>query len=110
MTKTPTIKRGSGNIFADLGLPDAQKLRVKAQIVAAISNQIRSQRLTQIAAAERMGLKQPDVSKLLDGRFEGFSLERLLGFLLALGNNITIGVEPANENDPPSLRLSCAMA
>jgi predicted XRE-type DNA-binding protein len=102
------VKRSSGNIFADLGLPEADKLRVKAQIVAAISNQIRNQGLTQTAAAVRMGLKQPDVSKLLDGRFEGFSMERLLGFLLALGNDVTIGVEPANETHAPRLKLALA--
>jgi predicted XRE-type DNA-binding protein len=102
------VKRSNGNIFADLGLPDAEKLRIKAQIVAAIGNQIRHQGLTQMAAAERMGVKQPDVSKLMDGRFEGFSMERLLGFLLALGNDVTIGVEPANENHAPCLRLALA--
>jgi predicted XRE-type DNA-binding protein len=98
MKKDMTVKRSSGNIFADLGLPDAENHKLKAQIVAAIANQIRAEKLTQTAAAERIGLKQPDVSKLLDGRFEGFSLERLLGFLIALGNDVTIDVGPSNDN------------
>ncbi len=102
------VKRGSGNVYADLGLPDADKIKVKAQIVAAISNQIRDRGLTQAAAAEKMGLKQPDVSRLLDGRFDGFSLERLIGFMLALGNQVRIEVEPANENHPPTLSLAFA--
>jgi predicted XRE-type DNA-binding protein len=77
--------------------------------VAAIGNLIRSQRLTQAAAAEKMGLKQPDVSKLPDGRFEGFSLERLIGFLLVLGNDVTIDIGPTNDNYAPGhLRLAHA--
>ena len=81
---------------------------MKAQIVVAIGNQIRNQNLTQAAAAEKIGLRQPDVSKLLDGRFEGFSLERLIGFLLALGNDITIDVGPTNDNYAPG-RLKLAL-
>ena len=109
MKNDMTVKRSSGNIFADLGLQDADKLQLKAQIVLAIGNQIRDRGLTQAAAAMRIGLKQPDVSKLLDGRFEGFSLERLLGFLLALGNNVTIGIDAAaNENNAPG-RLKLAL-
>jgi predicted XRE-type DNA-binding protein len=98
MKKNLPVKRGSGNIFADIGLPDAEKHLVKAQIVVAIGNLIRNQDLTQAAAARKMGLKQPDVSKLLDGRLEGFSLERLIGFLLALGNDVTIEFGPTNDN------------
>ncbi|WP_316232718.1 helix-turn-helix transcriptional regulator [Bradyrhizobium sp. SZCCHNPS2010] len=102
MKNDMTVKRSSGNIFADIGLPNAENHLVKAQIVVAVGNLIRSQNLTQAAAAEKMGLKQPDVSKLLDGRFEGFSLERLIGFLLALGNDVTIEFGPSNDNNAPT--------
>src|SRR5436305_14508835 len=97
-----TVNRSSGNIFADIGLPNAEDHLVKAQIVAAIGNLIRNQKLTQTAAAKKIGLKQPDVSKLLDGRFEGFSLERLIALLLALGSDVTIEVGPSNDNSAPA--------
>jgi predicted XRE-type DNA-binding protein len=112
MKNDMTVKRSSRNIFADIGLPDSENHLVKAQIVIAVGNLIKSQNLTQTAAAAKMGLKQPDVSKLLDGRFEGFSLERLIGFLLALGNDVTIEVGPSNDNNAPTsggrLRLAHA--
>jgi predicted XRE-type DNA-binding protein len=105
------VKRGSGNVFADLGLPDADTLLLKSQIVAAIGNLIRAQGLTQAATARKIGLTQPDVSRLLEGRVDGFSLERLLGLLVALGQKVTIEViEVANENNEPGPRLVFAHA
>jgi predicted XRE-type DNA-binding protein len=101
MKNAMTVKRSSGNIFADIGLPNAEDHLVKAQIVATIGNLIRKQKLTQRAAAEKIGLKQPDVSRLLDGRFEGFSLERLIALLLALGSDVTIEVGPSNDDYAP---------
>lgn len=98
LEERPVVTRGSGNIFADLGLPGAEDHLLKAQIVLVIGDTIRRQGLTQAAVARRMGVAQPDVSKLLKGRFDGFSLERLLGFLLALGHGIKIEVEPASED------------
>jgi len=94
-----TATRGSGNVFADLGLPNPEEHLLKAQIVVLIGEAIRRQGLTQTAAGQRIGLVQPDVSKLLKGRFEGFSLERLLHFLQMLGHEVSISVKPpANEN------------
>jgi predicted XRE-type DNA-binding protein len=112
MKKTIPVKRGSGNVFADIGLPDAEGRLLKAQIVVLIGNIIRDQRLTQTAAAKKMGLKQPDVSRLLDGRISGFSLERLLALLTALGQRVTLEVEsdPANENRTAGPRLVHAHA
>jgi predicted XRE-type DNA-binding protein len=108
MKNDMTVKRSRGNVFADIGLPNADKHHVKAQIVVAIGNQIRNQKLTQAAAAEKIGIKQPDVSKLLDGRFEGFSLERLIGFLLVLGNDVTIDIGSSNDNFPGRFKLALA--
>jgi predicted XRE-type DNA-binding protein len=110
MKKTIPVKRGSGNVFADIGLPDAEGRLLKAKIVALIGTLIREQGLTQTAAALKMGLKQPDVSRLLDGRVSGFSLERLLELLTALGQRVTVQSEPANENHTPGLRLVHAHA
>jgi predicted XRE-type DNA-binding protein len=106
------VKRGSGNVFADLGFSEteAELLQLKAQIVSTIGNLIREQRLTQSAAAVKMGLKQPDVSRLLDGRLDGFSLERLIALLAKLGQRVTLDSEPANENTPPGPRIIYAHA
>jgi predicted XRE-type DNA-binding protein len=103
------VKRSSGNVFADFGLPDADALLLKAQIVSTIGDLIKEQRLTQTAAACKMGLKQPDVSRLLDGRVEGFSLERLIGLLVSLGQKVTLESR-ANENHQPGPRLVFAHA
>jgi predicted XRE-type DNA-binding protein len=102
------VKRGSGNVFADLGLPDADTLLLKAQIVSTIGDLLKEQGLTQTAAARKMGLKQPDVSRLLDGRVEGFSLERLIGLLIKLGQRVTVESEAANENHAALPRLAFA--
>jgi predicted XRE-type DNA-binding protein len=83
--KQTTVIRGGGNIFADLGLPDADEHMLKARLVIYIDKMIGQAGLTQQAAAKRIGISQPDVSNLLRGRFEGFSLERLLGFVRSLG-------------------------
>jgi predicted XRE-type DNA-binding protein len=83
-----SVTRGSGNIFADLGLPNADEHMLKARVVMFITALIEELELTQQGAAKRMGIRQPDVSKLLRGRFAGFSLERLLGFVRALGSDI----------------------
>ena len=93
MSDEITIARGSSNVFADLGLPNAEEELLKAQLVVALSDLIESQGLSQTAAGTRMGLSQPDVSKLLRGRVSGFSLERLLGFVRALGSDVEIKIK-----------------
>ncbi len=96
-------RRGSGNIFVDLGLANADEHMLKARIVMFIGQRIEQLGLTQQAAAKRMGVSQPDVSDILRGRFEGFSLERLLGFVRALGSDVEIRLkQPANEGTSPS--------
>lgn len=93
MSDDITITRGSGNVFADLGLPNAEEELIKARLVAALSELIESHDLSQTAAAALMGLSQPDLSKLLRGRISGFSLERLLGFVRALGSDVEIKIK-----------------
>jgi predicted XRE-type DNA-binding protein len=98
--KQTTVTRGGGNIFADLGLPDADEHMLKARLVLLIGTRIKQLGLTQQAAAKRMGIAQPDVSDILRGRFEGFSFERLLGFVRALGSDVEIKVKrPSNDQD-----------
>ena len=85
---------GSGNVFADLGLPDAGEHMVKAGLVLKIDRAIRQRRLTQAAAAQFMGIDQPKVSAMLAGQFRGYSVERLMRFLVALGHDVEIVVKP----------------
>jgi predicted XRE-type DNA-binding protein len=90
--KNQTVTRGSSNIFADLGLPDADEHMLKARVVMFIDKRIAQLGLTQQAAADRMGISQSDVSKMLRGRFENFSLERLLRLVRLLGSDVEIKV------------------
>jgi len=89
--KLPKHEVGSGNLFADVGLPDAELHLLKAEIVNRIDDILRERGPPQ-AAARIMGISKPDVSKILRGLFRGFSLERLLVLLAALGRDVTIDV------------------
>jgi predicted XRE-type DNA-binding protein len=88
------IIRSSGNVFADLGLPDAAELRTKARLCAALNQIVEDQRLTQTQVATALGINQPKVSALLHYKLEGFSVERLMHFLVALGHDVEILVKP----------------
>ena len=90
---TEQIERGSGNVFADLGFADAGEHQMKAWIVTHILRAMRNQELTQTDAALRMGLKQPDLSAVLRGRFRGYSVERLARCLSAMGEEVRMTVK-----------------
>lgn len=94
MSEEIEFEMGSGNVFADLGRPDADEMLVKAELVHQISSIVRRRRLTQVQAAELLGISQPKVSELLRGNLRGFSLERIARFLNALGQDIEIRVKP----------------
>lgn len=96
MPETERVFRGSGNVFADLGFPEkeAAELKVKAELTLQIHQRIKALALTQARAAGRLGLSQPDVSKLMAGRHAGFSVDRLLSLLNALEVDIDIVVRP----------------
>lgn len=85
---------GSGNVFADLGLPDAEELKAKSELVIEIIEIIEDRGLKQAEAAEIMGIDQPKVSLLVRGKLDGFSMERLYRFLNALGRDVEIVVTP----------------
>jgi predicted XRE-type DNA-binding protein len=89
-----SVVEGSGNVFADLCLADAEDLRFKAELARQICNRIRKLGLTQTQAAPRLGLKQPDVSKLMNGRHTGFSADRLMGLLSKLQVDVDIVLRP----------------
>lgn len=84
------VKVGSGNVFADLGFKNAATLQVKADLTRQIFIRLKKLKLTQSLAAKRLGIKQPDVSKLMAGQFTGFSIDRLLGLLTKLDTDISI--------------------
>jgi predicted XRE-type DNA-binding protein len=91
------MEEGSGNVFADLGVPNAEEHFVKAQLVFKIDSIMKRRRMRQVDAAILLGIRQPDVSKMLRGEFRQFSVERLLRFLVALGQDVDIVVRPHRD-------------
>jgi predicted XRE-type DNA-binding protein len=109
VTKTPAkesvrFERGSGNVFADLGVANPDVALAKAVLVGRIRHLIAERKLTQIKAAKLLGIDQPKVSALVRGRVEGYSIDRLFRFLNALGQRVQIIVEP-DSRDPRTRRL-----
>jgi len=97
---------GSGNVFADAGLPNADEHLIKAGLVHKIDSLMKERSLTQVEAAHILGVKQPDVSKLLRGEFRQFSVERLLRFLVALGQDVEIVIKPPRRSRQPALHIA----
>ena len=89
------MQRSSDNVYADLGLPDAERLRIKTGLVIEIRKAIRRLGLTQQAAAKRMGITQPKVSDMMRGDFTNLSERKLMDCLNRLGYDIEIRVKPA---------------
>lgn len=100
------VQAGSGNVFADLGLPHAEELLAKAQLVSKIGQIIHAQRLTQTQAAKLLGIDQPKVSSLLRGNVEGYSSDRLFRFLNALGHSVEIVVRKTRPGRATALVVS----
>ena len=90
--KDDTITSSSGNVFADLGLADADDLMAKANLALHIRRTIEVRKLTQVQAAGLLGLDQPKVSSIINGRLDGFSTDRLMRFLNDLGCDVRISV------------------
>jgi predicted XRE-type DNA-binding protein len=91
------VEIGSGNVFADMGMTDADKLKIKSGLVIEITKAVRKLGLTQEEAARRMGIVQPKVSGLLRGDFSNFSERKLMDCLIRLGYDIEIKIKPAAE-------------
>lgn len=98
MSNENNVYTSSGNIFADLGLPNSEDRLIKAGLARKISEIIASRSLTQVQAAEILGIDQPKISALIRGRLKDFSIERLIKFLNILGNDVEITVKPKPEN------------
>jgi predicted XRE-type DNA-binding protein len=100
------VSDSSGNVFADLGVHEPEEELAKAQMAALIRGVIRRRRLTQMRAAALMGLDQPKVSALINGRLAGFSSDRLMRLLTALGQDVEITVRPApRRRDKGQIRV-----
>ena len=98
---------GSRNVFKDIGVPNPEEHLVKAQLVFKIETIMKERRLKQVEAADLLGIRQPDVSKMLRGEFRQFSVERLLRFLVALNQDVEIVVRPhRSREDAPALHVS----
>jgi len=93
-TASIPVTESSGNVFADLGVAEPEEELTKAQLASHIRHTITRRRLTQLQAASLMGLDQPKVSALMNGRLAGFSSHRLMRFLAALGQDVKIVVKP----------------
>ena len=98
MTRKVKVDVGSGNIFADLGLPDANTHFLKAQIVAEIYRLTNQSKLTQAQAGKLIGISQPEVSRMFKGNFREYSIDRLMAFLTAFDRDVEIVVKPHKKS------------
>lgn len=96
--KIPQFEIGSENVFADLGFKNPEEEQLKADLTGEIAHLIKKKRLTQAQAAKILGVDQPRVSSLLNGRLDLFSLEMLMQFLQTLGQDIEIKIKPKPRN------------
>jgi predicted XRE-type DNA-binding protein len=100
MDESIELTSSSGNIFADLNLPEPEALLAKAELGAQIRAAILEQGWTQVQAAAVLGIDQPKVSLLMSARLSGFSIERLMNLLLRLDRDIEIAVRPKRDKQP----------
>jgi predicted XRE-type DNA-binding protein len=97
--KTPRPQKSTGNVFADLGLPHPERELLRAKLTLEIYRLIRERRLTQTAAGKLLGIRQPHVSALMRNRSGSFSVERLMEFLVALGQDVEITVRTSRRRN-----------
>ena len=91
------VKESSGNIFRDLGFPHPEREHLKARLTLQIYRLIKDRCLTQTQAGQILGIRQPHVSGLMRGQSGNFSVERLMDFLTALGQDVEITVKPTRR-------------
>ena len=96
-SRRPRVERGSGNVFADLGLPHPEQELLKAKLTLQIYRLIKRRGLKQAEAGKILGIQQPHVSALMRNRAGAFSVERLMEFLTALGQDVEIVVRPTRK-------------
>lgn len=101
------VMEGTGNVYADIGMPDAETMLVKAQLATAIADSIAMRKLTQQRAAEILGMTQSKLSNLLNGRFRGISEAKMMDCLARLGRDvrIIIGQEHPRRKKPGKIEV-----
>ena len=99
------LERSSGNVFTDLEHPDAEVHLLKAELVIRIDKIIRQRRLKQVEAAKLLGLSQPDISRLLQGNFREYSIERLLRLLTILGRDVKMVIQKSDHHQQGRLSV-----
>ena len=99
MSKKIQFEKGFGNIFKDLELPDAEELFLKAKLGFEVFQIVEKRELTQTEAAEILGVKQPEISRLKQGQFNHYSVERLMTFLNRLNHDIEIRIIPSEDRE-----------
>ena len=109
-TEKSVVTKSSGNVFADLGIPDPDKYLAKARLAHQINSVIEKRKLKQVEAAKILGIDQPKVSALSCGRLDDFSIERLIGFLNSLDCDVEIVVKkkPTRRKNHGHLRVAFA--
>ena len=105
-TSECSVERGSGNVFADLDLPDADTHLLRAGLVSCIDDIVRQRSTTHAEVARALDLSQTELSHLLRGDFREYSLERLLRFLIDLGCDIDIVIRPSGSDTGGTLRIA----
>ena len=98
MTRKSKVEAGSGNVFADLGLPDAGPHFLKAQIVSELFRLSGAKKLTQVQIGKRLHISQPEVSRMFKGHFREYSIERLMEFLTSFDRDVEIVVRPHKKS------------
>ena len=104
----PQVTPSTGNVFSDLRLADAAELQTKARLGAAICRIVEQRRLSQAAIAATLGITQPKVSALLHYKLEGYSVERLMRFLVALGHDVEIVVRAKPRSRSARIAVNAA--
>lgn len=102
---TDEITRGTGNVFADLGLTDAAERQTKTRLALAINDRLKARKLKQTQAATLLGVPQPKISALQNYRLDGFSVEKLMSFLTALDQDVEIVIRPSRRPGDGEVRV-----
>jgi len=109
MAKTnKRVLESSGNVFADIGLPAAEEKRTKVQLAVALNQIIQKRHLSQGAAARVLGVNQPKISALTNYRLDGFSVERLMNFINALGCDVEIVIRKPRSRKSAGIHVTAA--
>jgi predicted XRE-type DNA-binding protein len=103
--KAERVHRSSGNVFRDLGFPDADQRLAKAELAHQICVLIRAEGLSQSEAAAQLGIDQPKISALMRGRLKDFSTERLMRFITAFNRDVVITISDPKDKRRPSVRV-----